>query len=148
MRKNRGRLLVTRRRGQVLVWVVVLLPLFLALTGLVFDGGLLWQQYLRARWAASAAAVAAASEIDPQVFAQTGRMLLRPEATELAAIYARRNDPALHVTNVAILYNRYVVVRGWVLAQPVFLSIVGVQGFRIDVQAVEQPAWGASQRLQ
>jgi len=83
-------------RGQALLWVVVLLPVFLALTGLVFDGGLLWQQYLRARWAASAAAVAAASEIDPGVFAQSGRLVLRPGALNVAANYAARNDPELH----------------------------------------------------
>ena len=38
--------------GQVLAWTVILLPLLLALVGLVFDGGLLWVQFRRARWAA------------------------------------------------------------------------------------------------
>src|SRR3989304_3137919 len=49
--------------GQVLVWTIVMLPLLLALVGLVFDGGMLFVQHRRARWAADGAAVVAASEI-------------------------------------------------------------------------------------
>lgn len=131
-------------RGQVLLWTVILLPVFLVLTGLVFDGGLLWQQYTRARWAASAAAVAAASEIDPGVFAQTGRMGLRPGALQVAANYAARNDPELRVTLVYIVDNRYVGVQGWTEARTVFLSVFGFQGYRVNVRAMERPAWGLS----
>src|SRR3972149_4045398 len=39
--------------GQVLVWTIVMLPLLLALVGLVFDGGMLFVQHRRARWAAA-----------------------------------------------------------------------------------------------
>ncbi len=136
------------RRGQALLWVVILLPVFLALTGLVFDGGLLWQQYMRARWAASAAAVAAASEIDPAVFAQSGRLVLRPGALNVAANYAARNDPELHVTGVAILYGRYIRVQAYTDVQPVFLSIFGVGPQRLPVRAVERPAWGIAREGQ
>ncbi|HOS75929.1 MAG TPA: TadE/TadG family type IV pilus assembly protein [Verrucomicrobiota bacterium] len=130
-------------RGQVLVWTVVLLPVFLVLTGLVFDGGVLWQQYTRARWAASAAAVAAASEIDPNVFANSGRMVLRPGALNVAANYAARNDPDLHITSVYIIEGK-VGVQGWTEAKTVFLSLFGIQGYRLNVRAVERPAWGVS----
>ena len=125
-----------REQGQVLVWVAILLPLFLALTGLVFDGGIMWQQYMRARWAASAGCVAAASEIDPQVFADTGRMVLKmPDAPQTAFNFASWNDPDLSasVTYTAVRYTQI---------EPVFLRMFGVTGFRATVRAVERPAWG------
>ena len=65
-----------RETGQVLVWTVLLLPLLLALVGLVLDGGLLFVQWRRARWAADGAAVAAASEINPALYAQSGQVKL------------------------------------------------------------------------
>jgi len=137
-------MLKQRLRGQVLLWTVILLPVFLVLTGLVFDGGLLWQQYTRARWAASAAAVAAASEIDPAVFANSGQLVLRPGALNVASTYATRNDPDLRITSVYIVDSRYVGVQGWTQAETVFLGLFGIQGFRLNVRAVERPAWGIS----
>ena len=43
-------------QGQAAVWLVILLPVLLALVGLVFDGGMLYAQYRRGRWAADGAA--------------------------------------------------------------------------------------------
>lgn len=140
-----------RERGQALIWVAMLLPVFLALVGLVFDGGLLWQQYLRARWAVSAGGVAAASEIDPETLAQTGQVMLKREALNTASRYAHRNDPDLRITSVDIVTyggQPYIVTRGWTYADTVFLKLFGVSGFRIDVEAVERPAWGVSREGQ
>ncbi len=134
-----------KQRGQALIWVAILLPLFLVLVGLVFDGGLLWQQYMRARWAVSSAGVAAASEIDPGTVAQSGQIVLKSEALNTASRYAHRNDPALRITSVRILTQngrQYIETRGWTYADTVFLKLFGVSGFRINVQAVERPAWG------
>lgn len=133
--------------GQVLLWVVILLPLLLALTGLVFDGGLLWAQYRRARWAADGAAVAAASEIEPGLFLQGGKVRLGPDAVATAEWYARQNDPDLHVTAVYV-QNNVVYVRGWVEARPVFLSLFGVGRVRLDVRGYERPAWGTTREGQ
>ncbi len=129
--------------GQVLAWVAIMLPLILALTGLVFDGGLLWAQYRRARWAADGAAVAAASEIDPDLFLQTGKVRLGPNAVPAAMWYARQNDPDLHITAVYVQANT-VYVRGWVEARPVFLSLFGVGGVHLDVRGYARPAWGVT----
>lgn len=141
------RRLLSEESGQVLAWVAVLLPLILALTGLVFDGGLLWAQYRRARWAADGAAVAAASEIRPDLFLQTGKVRLKPEAVAVAEWYARQNDPELHITAVTV-QNNTVYVRGWVEARPVFLSLFGVGHLRLDVRGYERPAWGTSREGQ
>ena len=67
-----GRFAPRPQRGQVLVWIVFMLPVLLALIGLVFDGGMMWNQFRRARWVADGAAVAAASEIDPITYRDRG----------------------------------------------------------------------------
>jgi Flp pilus assembly protein TadG len=143
--------MLRKKRGQALIWVAMLLPLFLALVGLVFDGGLLWQQYVRARWAVSAGGVAAASEIDPGTVAQSGQIVLKPEALNTASLYAHQNDPDLRIMSVNIVTHggkQYIVTRGWTYADTVFLKMFGVDGFRINVEAVERPAWGISRENQ
>jgi Flp pilus assembly protein TadG len=140
-----------KERGQALLWVAILLPVFLVLVGLVFDGGLLWQQYLRARWAVSAAGVAGASEIAPGTLAQTGQVRLTAEALNTASRYAHRNDPHLRITSVNVVTQngqQYIATRGWTYADTVFLKVFGVDGLRINVQAVERPAWGITREGQ
>ena len=132
-----------RERGQVLVWTLVLLPLLLALLGLVFDGGLLWVHFRKARWAADGAAVAAASEMDALEFRKTGKVVLGEEALTTAEHYARMNDEQLHITGVQVIDN-VVYVRGWVTVEPVFLKVVGVGDVTFQIRGEERPAWGAS----
>lgn len=127
--------------GQVLLWVVILLPLLLALTGLVFDGGLLWAQYRRARWAADGAAVAAASEIAAGQFQTGGQVVLSSNAVAAAQWYAQQNDPHLNITSVYVQGN-VIYVQGWVEAPTVFLSMFGVPAVRLNVRGYERPAWG------
>ena len=132
-------------RGQVLAWTAILLPVLLMLVGLVFDGGLLWVQYRRARWAADGAAVAAASEINPALYAQSGQVKLDPgKAPGTAAYYGQSNDPNLHLGRV-YLQNNTVQVQGWVEVQPVFLGLFGVGPLRLNVTGRERPAWGIRQ---
>jgi hypothetical protein len=131
-------------RGQVLVWMVFLLPLLLALVGLVFDGGLMWAQFRRARWAADGAAVAAASSIDMQLFLDTGQIYLTEDALYTAVYYAGQNHPGLHVSTVYVLDN-VVHVQGWVQVDTVFLSLFGVGSVQLNVHGRERPVWGISQ---
>jgi hypothetical protein len=136
-----------KQRGQVLAWVALLLPLLLALVGLVFDGGLMWVQYRRARWAADGAAVAAASEIDPMAFLERGQVTLTADSLAVAQRYARENDPDLRLTSLSIAEN-VVYVDGWVSIEPVFLKMFGVEGFQVAVRGRERPGWGISQEGQ
>jgi len=142
-KSKRAREQRTGERGQVLAWVAILLPLLLALLGLVFDGGLMWVQYRRARWAADGAAVAAASEIDPVRFLEEGQVVLGDNAVPTAIHYAQTNNPHLHITDVYVLDN-VVYVRGWVQTETVFLSMFGVGGLRLNILGRERPAWGVS----
>lgn len=131
-----------RERGQVLAWTAVLLPLMLALVGLVFDGGLLWVQYRQARWAADGAAVAAASQIDPVQYRSDGQVKLNPNAAAGTAIhFAMLNNPQLHVQYVYFQAGA-VRVQGWTEVQPVFLGLFGVQPLRLTITGQERPAWG------
>lgn len=132
-------------RGQVLVWTVVMLPLLLALIGLVFDGGLMFVQHRRARWAMDGAAVAAASELDAMHFAQTGQVRLNAgRASATAQRFAQLNHPNLHLNNVYVQGN-VVFVQGWVSVKPVFLSLFGVREVRLQITGRERPAWGIAQ---
>ena len=134
--------------GQVLVWTLVLLPLLLALVGLVFDGGLLWSQYRRGRWAADGAAVAAASEIDPALYASTGQMKLDPNrAASTARKFALDNNPALSLSSVTVSSGR-VQVAGTLKVRPAFLGLFGVGPLELTVRGEERPAWGISREGQ
>ena len=137
-----------REAGQVLVWTLMLLPLLLVLVGLVFDGGVLWSQYRRGRWAADGAAVAAASEIDPALYASTGQLKLDPSrAVTTARRYALDNNPALNLTSVTINANQ-IQVAGTLTVRPVFLGLFGVGPLELVVRGEERPAWGISREGQ
>src|SRR5512143_3536145 len=127
-------------RGQVLAWTALLLPVLLVLVGLVFDGGLMWAQYRRARWAADGAAVAAASEINPVLYAQSGQVKLDPaKAIGTVVYYGQGNNPNLHLGAI-YLQNNTVRVQGWVEFKPVFLGLFGVGSLRLNVTGSERPA--------
>jgi Flp pilus assembly protein TadG len=132
----------THEAGQVAVWLVILLPVLLALVGLVFDGGLLYAQYRRGRWAADGAAVAAANSIDPARYADTGQVELDSGlAYSTARKYALDNDPGLSLRSVTIADN-VVQVRGTLTIRPSFLSLFGVGPVTLDISGQERPAWG------
>jgi hypothetical protein len=138
----RARERMLEERGQVLAWTALLLPVLLVLVGLVFDGGLMWAQYRRARWAADGAAVAAASEINPVVYAQSGQVKLDPaKAIGTVVYYGQGNNPNLHLGAI-YLQNNTVRVQGWVEIKPVFLGLFGVGSLRLNVTGRERPAWG------
>ncbi len=134
--------------GQVAVWLIVLLPVLLGLVGLVFDGGMMYAQYRRGRWAADGAAVAAANAIDPVLYANTGRVKLDSGlAYSTARRYALSNDPALNLSSVA-LDNNTVRVRGTLRIQPSFLSLFGVGPVTLNISGQERPAWGIARQGQ
>ena len=134
--------------GQAAVWLIVLLPVLLGLVGLVFDGGMMYAQYRRARWAADGAAVAAANAIDPVLYTHTGQVKLDAGlAYGTARRYALENDPALNLGSVS-LDNNTVRVRGTLQIQPSFLSLFGVGLMTLTISGQERPAWGIARQGQ
>ncbi len=136
--------LKSRMRGQVLAWTIVLLPLLLVLVGLVFDGGLLWVQFRKARWAADGAAVAAASAMDWSLFRETGEVQLTEDALYTALYYAEQNYAGMRVSMIHV-QNNVIYVEGRFRVEPAFLGMFGVSGFDVNVRGKERPAWGISE---
>ena len=89
--------------------------------------------------------MAAASDIDPALFRQTGQVKIDP-ANSSATVqrYTHSNDPDLHITGLAI-QNNVIRVQGWVQIKPVFLSLFGVSAFRLNVTGRARPAFGVNQ---
>ncbi len=82
-----------RERGQVVVWKVLSLPLFLVLLALLADGGRMYWEYVRARNVASLAAQAGAQMVDRAAFAGAQNQLVidTQEATGVIREYLRLN---------------------------------------------------------
>lgn len=143
-RKRKGN---RNEEGQVLVWMVFLMPLLMALVGFVYDGGMLWIQYRKAQFAMDSAAVAAGSVIDVQKFVDTGQVELSGDALLVADWYARQNYHDMSVTNVYVSDN-VIYLDGTFHAEPVFLSVFGADGFDIAIHGKERPQWGISEENQ
>lgn len=77
--------------GQVLVWMLILLPLLLLMAGILIEGGLMYRTYRLAHLAADAGAHAAAQEIDTARYLRTGRVALTPPAAGIAQAIAAAN---------------------------------------------------------
>ena len=124
-----------------------MMPVLLVLIGLVFDGGLMWNQQRRARWAADGAAVAAASEIDAIAYASTGQVKLTGDAINTASRYAQLNYPGMYISRVFV-HDEYVYVDGRVEIELYFLGMMGIENPVIRVVGRERPGWGISEEGQ
>ena len=144
-RRGRRQRQPSREAGQVLVWTAILLPLLIALVGLVFDGGLMFVEHRRARWSMDGEAVAAASEIDAAHFAEFGQVRLTAGSMDAARRFAQLNNPHLRIRHVYVQGNT-IFVQGTVSIRPVFLSLIGVGEVQLAVTGRERPAWGAARQ--
>ena len=66
------------RRGQSMLYAVLLLPTLMLIFALAVDIGMLQMQQLRLRWAVDMATVDAATAVDAAAYAQTGRLQIDP----------------------------------------------------------------------
>ena len=62
------------RRGQSMLYAVLLLPTLMLIFALAIDIGMLQMQQLRLRWAVDMATVDAATVVDAPAYGQTGRL--------------------------------------------------------------------------
>jgi len=127
--------------GQVLVWLVVLLPLLLLVVGMVWEGGMMYRTYRIAQAAADAGAHAAAMHLDQGAYLQTGRILLDAGASEAARQAALRNSPAILDCGAPMIVGNHVELVCRAALRPTLLpgpeTIVSVQGRA-------RPGWGIS----
>lgn len=131
------------RRGQALLWVALLLPVFLSVVGLALDGGIVFAARRQAQNAADAAARAGAQEIDIARYRDTGEVVLddgwaRYEARRYAAGLGSPD------ASIGIAGNQvFVTVRREVPLS--FLRLVGVASVRIEASAVAAPVYGIAE---
>lgn len=121
---------MTRRepqRGQAIVWVAVMLPFFLAIVGLVIDGGVVWNAERQVQGTADGAARAGAEALDTQAYyGSNGQTVaLDPAAArQQAAAYLARE--ASGATWSVSADGREVVVHVRRSVPTSFVRIVGI----------------------
>ena len=83
---------MSRRRGQSILYVVLLMPALLLILCLTVDVGQLQLQRLRVRSALDLATLSGATSVDRTYYAQTGRLRIDPEAArQTTRDYLTRN---------------------------------------------------------
>lgn len=127
-------------RGQALLWVALIMPIFLALVGLALDGGIVFAARRQAQNVADGAARAGAQEIDIPRYRATGEIALdRPMARYVARQYAE-GPGGLGATVDTAGTQVIVMVRRDVPLS--FLRLVGLSSVSIGTTAVAQPFYG------
>jgi uncharacterized membrane protein len=104
-----------RARGQVIVWVAVLLPLFLAIAGLVIDAGQLFDARREAQNVADGAARVAVEQINRSSLSNRGVLQLDFTQAQAAATQYVRNQeqgPGWQAPNITPEYGRGNTVTG------------------------------------
>ncbi len=129
------------QRGQVIVWVAVMLPFFLAIIGLASDGGLVFEQRRELQSLADAAARIGANQLDQGAYRASDLTLLDPAAAQGAAeTYLTKQAPGLGGTVVA---NRQrVVVHVQRQVPTSFLRIVRITTVTVGATAVAEVRHG------
>jgi Flp pilus assembly protein TadG len=130
-------------RGQVIVWVAVMLPLFLSIVGLAIDGGTVFDARRELQNVADSAARAGAMQIDQGVYRQSSGatvVLDIPAARQAAAAYLSSQGQGFAATidvepkRVVVQVSRNVTTS--------FLRLVGIRDVRITASSPAAPRYG------
>ncbi len=134
-----------REEGQVLIWLLLLLPLLLLLTFMLYEGGLMYRTYRIAQMAADAGAHAAAQDIDVAHYQATGQLRLTPQAAGVAQYYASRNARGPITCTAPTIWATQVELHCQATLPSFFLA---GQSIQVQVRGRARPAWGATQEQQ
>ena len=133
---------VCDQRGQYMVWFLAMMPLTLALVGLVVDGGNMVRWHRQTQIAAHTAAQAAAHEVDVGRFAASNEIVLAPQAHQVAQAYASANSQGrVRVASVAVVGERVRVICRANLPT-IFMRAVGIEHVTVSVAGYARPAFG------
>ncbi len=141
--EREGKGVKKEEQGQVLVWVLILLPLLLLLAAILIEGGLMYRTYRLAQMAADAAAHAAAQELDVALYLRTGRVALTSQAATVAQNIAMTNARGPITCGVPQVWANRVELICQADLQPVVL--IGGPAVHVRVRGRARPAWGAMQ---
>jgi Flp pilus assembly protein TadG len=131
------------RSGQALLWVVVMLPIFLAIIGLALDGGALFAARRQVQNAADGAARAGAQQIDLDKYRATGEIALDDG---WARYVARQYVAGLGGLEAAVdIAGNQVIVTVRRDVPLSFLKLVGVGEVRVGAMAVAEPFYGIAE---
>lgn len=131
-----------RQRGQAIVWVAVMLPLFLSVVGLAIDAGIVFDARRELQNAADAAARAGAMQVDEQTYrASSGATVVldQPAARRVAAEYAAQQGVGVAV--IAVEPQRVVVEVSRDVPTS-FLRLVGISTVRVTATAPAEVRYG------
>ena len=133
-----------REEGQVLVWTAILLPVFILISFMLYEGGMMYRTYRIAQLAADAGAHAAAQDFDVALYQTTGRVVLSPQAAQTAQLYAARNARGPITCGAPTVWANAVELQ----CQATLPSaLLGTQ-IQVRVRGRARPAWGATQEQQ
>jgi Flp pilus assembly protein TadG len=131
-----------RERGQALVWMVVFMPIFLAVIGLALDAGIVFDREQGLWRLARSAARSGAEQVDVAAYRTGGEPVLDPIAARAAALsYVARQGTGA-VANVAA-NQQTVVVRVSEDVPLGFLRIVHLDSAPIAATGIARIATGA-----
>jgi Flp pilus assembly protein TadG len=123
-------------RGQALVLVVVMLPLFLSIIGLAIDGGMALNQRRLLQNVADGAARAGAMQLDEQAYRQTsGSAVVLDTGAARAAAVEYLSGRAVEVSATIEVDSRRVVVQASREVPTGFLRLIGLRAVQISATA-------------
>jgi len=130
-----------RQRGQVVVWVAVMLPFLLSIIGLASDGGVVFEQRRELQAIADGAARTGANQLDQHSYRVSGALLLDPVvARDRAEAYLATQPTGL--TGTVEADQQRVVVRVRRQVPTSFLRIVQIRTVTIGATAVAEIRYG------
>lgn len=135
-------------RGQAIVWVAVMFPLFLSIVGLAIDGGIVFDARREMQNVADGAARAGAMQIDQQVYrASSGATVVLDQnsAQAIAASYVASQGHDLS-PSVSTQPGRVVVSVSRSVPTS-FLRIVGFSSVRVSATATAEIQHGITQGI-
>ena len=130
-------------RGQVMVFVAILMMGLISVVGLVTDGGIVFSQRRDLQNAADAAALAGAMQIDEKAYRSSGQVVLDERAAREAAVQYIQDEGGLDYSvqvspsGVEVSVSRQ--------ASTSFLRIVGINGVDISATSSAAPRHGVAE---
>jgi uncharacterized membrane protein len=139
----------TSSHGQIAVMFALILPVLIGLAGLVIDGGVAMVQYRRGQVTLDSAALAAATQLNKDVFSTTNKVELVQSDAQLAAMrYAQENGQG-HVAVTGInVSGTQVTIFGAVASPTIFMRIFGINQVRLSLSARAALKYGITQEGQ
>lgn len=136
-------------RGQIALMLAVVFLALVALAGLVVDGGLMLIYYRIGRVTVDSAAVAAATQMDEDVFlTERNEVVLRADlACEEAQHYVDANSRGVVSVSCWVEDNR-ATVTGSVVAPTLFLRVFGITGVPFNISAAAELKYGITEEGQ